>query len=192
MVIPEGLCPRGVPGEVEAGRGFGVQDRLGCMARLGYRRVWGAEKGELQVLAGLWAQLECRARLGCRAQVGCWAGCCLGEAGLCVAPHAHWVHRAQLWGSQADGERGLTPGDLHAWWHHVPPTLQPPLGVPVRQGAPWDQVEGAATTWSCGPARACHSCGPAPSSFQPKSILPSSLHPGLACITRGLQSPSLS
>lgn len=68
----------------------------------------------MQDPVGLWAQLECTARLGCRAQVGCWAGCWLGEAGLCIVPCAHWVHKAQLWGSKAAGERGLTLGDLQA------------------------------------------------------------------------------
>lgn len=131
----------------------------------------------MQDPVGLWAQLEYRDRLGG------W----LGEARLCIAPCAHWVHRTQLWASQAG--KGLTPEDLHTQWHHMPLTLQPSLGVPGHWGASLDQVKGAATTWSCGPARACHFHGPAPSSSQPKSILPSSLYPGPAS-RKGCKAPA--
>lgn len=130
----------------------------------------------MQDEVGLWAQLECRGRLGC------WAGCVLHPVDAQVPA----VGITGSWGK----EGGVTPRDLHAQQHHIPPNLQPPLGVPGRWGAPQDQVKGAVTTWSCGPAQVRHSHGPSPSSSQPKSVLPSSLHPGPACVTQGLQRPS--
>lgn len=133
----------------------------------------------MQDPVGLWAQLEYRDRLGG------W----LGEARLCIAPCAHWVHRTQLWASQAG--KGLTPEDLHTQWHHMPLTLQPSLGVPGHWGGSFGPGEGSSHNlelWSS-------SSMPLP--WTSSIVLPAQVHPSFqlvprASITQGLQSPSLS
>lgn len=183
----------GLPGEGDHAREFASQGG----ARGGGNRqgLWGAGPRQGAEQIGLHGQV--REGLGCRTQLGfghSWsAGTGWGAGWVRPGCALHPVLTGCT-GPSCGHHRQLRKGDspLRTCTHSGTTCLSPCshlwvfLGI---GGAPLDQVKGAATTWSCGPARACHFHGPAPSSSQPKSILPSSLYPGPAS-RKGCKAPA--